>query len=131
MLEPGLEATIEETVNDAMTAEALGSGDVPVLGTPAVLALAEKAAIAAIADGLEDGQTSVGSWVDLSHLAPTAVGVTVTATARLAVIDDRKLTFRFTVSEGETQVARGTHRRVLVDRARFLRSLETHTDASE
>jgi len=120
MLEPGLEATIEETVTEQMTAEALGSGDVPVLGTPAVLALAERAACAAIEGELQDGQTSVGSWVELSHLAPTPVGERVTAHAELAEVDGRTLTFEFNVSDERQQIARGKHRRVIVDRSRFL-----------
>ena len=122
MLEAGLEATIEETVTPEMTAEALGSGDVPVLGTPAVLALAEKAACAAIAGSLEDGQTSVGSWVELSHLAPTPVGGRVGATARLTEVDGRKLAFELTLRDEHREIANGTHRRVVVDRAKFLSS---------
>ncbi|MFN2543742.1 MAG: thioesterase family protein [Actinomycetota bacterium] len=120
MLEPGLEATIEERVTEAMTARALGSGDVPVLGTPAVLALAERAACAAIDGKLDPGQTSVGATVELSHLAPTAVGSHVTAQARLTAVDGRKLRFALTVSDGSGEVARGTHERVVVDRERFL-----------
>jgi fluoroacetyl-CoA thioesterase len=123
MLEPGLEATIEETVTEAMTAEALGSGDVPVLGTPAVLALIEKAAVAALADELEPDQTSVGSRVELNHLAPTRVGGHVAASARLVEVVARNLMFEFSVSDERTEVANGTHRRVIVDRAHFLGSL--------
>ena len=120
MLEPGLEATIDAEVTADMTAEALGSGDVPVLGTPAVLALAEKAACAAIADELEDGQTSVGSWVELNHLAPTPVGGRVRATARLVEAVRRKLEFEFSVSDEQQEIANGTHRRAIVDREKFL-----------
>jgi fluoroacetyl-CoA thioesterase len=123
MLEPGLEATIEETVTEAMTAEALGSGDVPVLGTPAVLALVEKAACAAVAGELEEGQTSVGSWVELNHLAPTPVGGHLRVTARLVEVVTRNLMFEFNVTEDRTEIANGTHRRVIVDRARFVGSL--------
>jgi len=123
MLEPGLEATIEETVTEAMTAEVLGSGDVPVLGTPAVLALIEKAAVAALADELEPDQTSVGSRVELNHLAPTRVGGHVAASARLVEVVARNLMFEFSVSDERTEVANGTHRRVIVDRAHFLGSL--------
>jgi len=124
MLEPGLEATVEETVTEGMTAEALGSGDVPVLGTPAVLALVEKAACAALTGEFEAGQTSVGSWVELSHLAPTPVGGRVRATARLLeVVAGRKLLFEFSVSDDRAEIANGTHRRVVIDRARFLGSL--------
>jgi predicted thioesterase len=124
MLEPGLEATVEERVTEAMTAEALGSGDVPVLGTPAVLALTERAACAAVAGALDDGHTSVGSWVELWHLAPTRVGATVSAHARLTEVSRRKLLFEFSVSDQTGEVARGTHQRVVVEVERFLSSAE-------
>lgn len=120
MLEPGRQATVEETVTEEMTAPELGSGDVPVLGTPAVLALVEAAAMAAVADALEPGATSVGTSVELDHLAPTPVGGTVTATAALAEVDGRRLAFRFEVTDGAGPVARGTHVRTVVDRERFL-----------
>ena len=119
-LAPGSHASIERVVTDAMTATALGSGDVPVLGTPAVLALMEEAACAAIREALPDGSTSVGTRVDLEHLAPTKLGATVVATAELTAVDGRKLVFRCVVSEGSKEVARATHERALVDRERFL-----------
>jgi predicted thioesterase len=120
MLELGRQATVEETVTEDMTAERLGSGDVPVLGTPALLALVEAAAVAAVAAGLEPGTTSVGASVELDHLAPTPVGETVTATVALAEVDGRRLTFRFEVTDAAGPVARGTHVRVVVDRGRLL-----------
>ena len=122
MLVPGRQATVEETVTEDMTAELLGSGDVPVLGTPAILALVEAAAVAAVAEALEAGTTSVGASVELDHLAPTPPGGTVTATAALAEVDGRRLTFRFEVTDAAGPVARGTHVRVVVDRDRFLDS---------
>jgi fluoroacetyl-CoA thioesterase len=127
MLEPGRQATVEETVTESMSAPSLGSGDVPVLGTPAVLALVEAAAVAAVADALDTGTTSVGASVELEHLAPTPVGGVVTATAALARIDGRRLEFRFEVTDGAGPVARGAHVRIIVDRARFL---ETARDRS-
>lgn len=120
MLEAGLEATVEETVTEAMTAQRLGSGDVPVLGTPAVLALIEAAAVAAVTDALEPGQTTVGASVELEHLAPTAVGAKVTATAGLVEVEGRRLQFSFEVTDPAGPVARGTHTRVIVDRDRFV-----------
>jgi predicted thioesterase len=108
MLEPGRQATVEEAVTEDMTADRLGSGDVPVLGTPAVLALVEAAAVAAVADALEPGTTPVGA--------------TVTATAALAEVEGRRLTFRFEVTDAAGPVARGEHVRVVVDRERFLGS---------
>jgi predicted thioesterase len=122
MLEPGLQATVEELVTESMTAAALRSGDVPVLGTPAVLAMAERAACAAIDGRLGGGETTVGSWVELSHLAPTPVGSPVSAEARLTGVRGRTLTFDVSVRDRGGEVARGTHRRVVVVREKFVDS---------
>jgi predicted thioesterase len=120
VVEPGLEASVEWAVTTDMTAQALGSGDVPVLATPAVLALAEQAACRALDGRLGPGTTSVGAGVELSHLAPTPVGARVRATARLVRVNGRELTFELEVSDPAGPVAEGTHRRVIVDRGRFL-----------
>lgn len=127
MLEPGRQATVEETVTEDMTADRLGSGDVPALGSPAVLALVEAAAVAAVADELVPGTTTVGASVALDHLAPTPVGGTVTATAALAQVEGRRLTFRFEVTDAAGPVARGEHVRVIVDRDRFLGSVRARS----
>ena len=120
MLEPGLQATVEETVTEEMTAERLGSGDVAVLGTPAVLALAEAAAVAAVSRELSEDQTTVGSSVELQHIAPTPVGAAVAATAGLVEVDGRTLRFTFELTDPAGPIARGTHARVIVDRGRFV-----------
>ncbi|MDG4811295.1 hotdog domain-containing protein [Micromonospora sp. WMMD1120] len=117
---PGLTAQVELTVTDADTAQAVGSGDVPVLGTPRVLALAEAATVAATATGMPPGSTTVGTRVDLEHLAPTVVGRTVRAQALLATVDGRRLSFEVTVSDGDQTVARGRVDRIMVDRQRFV-----------
>ena len=119
MLEPGLSATIERVVTQDMTAERLGSGDVAVLGTPAVLALAEAASVAAVRAELQPDQTTVGVSIELEHLAPTPVGGEVRATATLAGIEDRRLRFDVTAHDGVGEIARGTHTRAVVDRDRF------------
>lgn len=123
MLAPGLSATVTLIVTDADTAQTLGSGDVPVLGTPRVVALAEAATVAATARALEPGQTTVGVYVELHHVAATPVGRTVSAQAKLSDVDDRRLTFEVLVYDGETLAAKGIIRRVLVDRGRFLEKL--------
>ncbi|SCF03559.1 thioesterase family protein [Micromonospora chokoriensis] len=117
---PGLTAQVELTVTDADTARAVGSGDVPVLGTPRVLALVEAATVAATATGMPPGSTSVGTRVELEHLAPTVVGRTVRAQALLATVDGRRLSFEVTVSDGDQTVARGRVDRIMVDRHRFV-----------
>ncbi|MEV6368931.1 hotdog domain-containing protein [Micromonospora musae] len=117
---PGLSARMELTVTDADTAQAVGSGDVPVLGTPRVLALAEAATVAATARSLPAGMTTVGIRVELDHRAATPVGGRVQAQARLAEVDGRRLLFEVRVTEGEEVVADGRVERMLVDRRRFV-----------
>lgn len=117
---PGLVGRRSLTVTAEDTAAAVGSGDVPVLATPRVVAVCEAAACDAVADQLEEGTTTVGLAVDVKHLAPTAVGCTVEAEARLEAVDGRRLTFSIRVMMGETEVARGRHVRVVVKREQFL-----------
>ncbi|GIF67754.1 dihydrolipoamide acyltransferase [Asanoa ishikariensis] len=122
---PGLSARVELTVTDSDTAQALGSGDVPVLATPRVLALVEAATVAATATRMPTGMTTVGTRVELDHRLPTAIGRTVFAVAQLAKVDGRKLLFEVTVtdgpgSEGTAIVAEGRVERIFLDRHRFV-----------
>ncbi|KAB1909473.1 thioesterase family protein [Micromonospora sp. AMSO31t] len=117
---PGLTARVELTVTDTDTAQAVGSGDVPVLGTPRVLALAEAATVAATATRLPSGSTTVGTRVELEHRAATPVGRTVAARAELVKVDGRRLTFEVIVTDGNEVVATGRVERALVDRQRFV-----------
>jgi fluoroacetyl-CoA thioesterase len=117
---PGLTARVELTVTDADTAQALGSGDVPVLGTPRLLALAEAATVAATARHLPGGVTTVGTRVEVEHRAPSPVGHLVTALATLAKVDGRRLFFDVVVRDGESLVAEVRVERVLLDRQRFI-----------
>src|SRR6185295_8484438 len=117
---PGMNARVELTVADADTAQALGSGDVPVLGTPRVLALAEAATVAATARQMPGGLTTVGTRAEVEHRAPTPVGRLVTATATLAKVDGRKLLFEVEVRDGDRVVAEVRVERMLLDRQRFI-----------
>jgi len=117
---PGLTASVTLVVTDADTALALRSGDVPVLATPRVIALAEQASIEAIANDLPEGRTTVGYQVQLAHLTPTAVGGTVVAEATLEQVEGRRLTFRVSVNDARGLVAAGRITRVIVERTRFL-----------
>jgi len=128
-LAPGLLSFVRIVVADADTALALGSGDVPVLGTPRLLALAEAAAVAAIRPGLQAGLTSVGTSAVIEHKRPSPVGAEVVVEAELTEVDGRRLVFRFIArqqrpagsSDGEDAViGAGTMERVLVDRERFV-----------
>jgi len=119
-LTPGLSAQVQLKVGDADTAQALGSGDVPVLGTPRVLALAEAATVVATARQLPAGTTTVGVRVELDHRSPTPVGRTVVAAASLTKVDGRRLVFDVTVHDEDLLVADGRIERILVDRHRFV-----------
>jgi fluoroacetyl-CoA thioesterase len=117
---PGLSAEVQLKVTDADTAQALGSGDVPVLGTPRVVAIAEAATVMATARHLPAGTTTVGVRVELDHRSPTPVGRTVVAAARLASVQGRRLVFEVTVHDEDLLVADGRVERILVDRHRFV-----------
>lgn len=119
-LTAGLTAQVELTVTDADTAQALGSGDVPVLGTPRALALAEAATVAATAPKLPAGTTTVGTRVELEHSAASPVGAAVAATATLAKVDGRRLLFEVRLTSGGRTVAEGRVERRLVDRQEFV-----------
>lgn len=121
---PGRRATVELTVGEDDTARAMGSGDVPVLASPRLVALAEQASVRAIAQCLPEGKTSVGAWVELDHLEPTPVGRTVIAESTLLGVHGRRLEFTVVVREGDQEVAHVRHRRVLVHRDRFLAGQE-------
>ncbi len=120
MVEPGTCASISFVADEATTAIGLGSGDVRVLGTPKIVALIEEAAVAALSGLLEEGSTTVGIHVAVDHLAPTAVGGSVVATATVTEADARKVTFAATVVDGDTVVARAVHTRVVVNRQQFV-----------
>jgi predicted thioesterase len=118
--EPGTSAEVELMVDEADTAEAMGSGDVPVLATPRVVALCEAASMAVVRDTLGPGETTVGHSVQLDHVAPTRVGRRVRAEATLMKVEGRRLTFNVSVNDARGLVAVGKITRVLVDTDRFL-----------
>ena len=119
-LSPGLHGSAKLIVTDDDTAIALRSGDVPVLGTPRLIALMEEAALGAVADHLPVGHTTVGMRVQVDHLAPTNVGSRVAAEATLERIEGRRLTFTVLVNDHCGLVAAGKVTRVIVETERFL-----------
>ena len=119
----GLNYTSVTTVENSNTALALGSGDMEVFATPAMVALMENAAMNAVAAHLEAGQTTVGSQIATTHIKPSALGATITATATLTAVEGRKLSFAVEAYDGETLIGSGTHVRYIVDRERFLAKL--------
>ncbi|MDE6183172.1 MAG: thioesterase family protein [Rikenellaceae bacterium] len=116
----GLTHTSAVTVIHALTAEAMGSGDMPVFATPAMVTLMEHAAMLAVAPSLGDELTTVGGRIDVSHLKASPVGASISATATLTAIEGKKLTFEIVAQEGDTIIGKGTHLRFIVDRKKFL-----------
>lgn len=112
--------TIKETVSHSNTADTVGSGDLPVYATPAMAALMEKAARTAAAGLLGEGETTVGSELDIRHLRPSVIGATVSATATLTAREGRKLTFRVEASDDNGEIGYGTHIRYIVNAEKFM-----------
>jgi predicted thioesterase len=119
-LEAGLTATIERTVGEDDTAAAVGSGSLPVLGTPRLLAWCEAATCAAVDPALQEGQTSVGTRISLEHLAPSGVGTTVRITATAVHVDGKLVRFSVAARQDGKLVGSGEVTRVVVDAERFL-----------
>lgn len=118
-METGITGTESMVVGEADTALAQGSGTLRVLATPALIALMERTAWRSIADQLEDGQTTVGTAMDMKHTAPTPVGMKVTCESKLVGIDRRALMFEVTAHDERGPVATATHSRFIVDADKF------------
>lgn len=115
--------TSELTVEERHLAINMGSGDLPVLATPALVALMENAAMLAVAPQLPEGSSTVGSYIQTSHLHPTPLGGTVRATATLVSQEGRKLTFTITAEDDKGLVGEARHERFIIDRQRFMAKL--------
>ena len=123
MLEKGLKHQSVMIVNEGNTADYIGSGDMAVLATPAMVALMENAAMMAVALHLGEGETTVGSMISTSHLKPSKVGRSISAIAELVEVDGRKLSFKISAYDGETLIGEGDHVRYVVNREKFLAKL--------
>lgn len=121
----GLSATLDRTVGVEDTAVAVGSGSLPVLGTPRLLAWCEAATCAALAPVLDEGQTSVGTRITLEHVAPSAVGALVQVTATTVHVDAKLVRFSVAARQGAKLVGSGEVTRVVVDAERFLSRVQT------
>ena len=123
MLEIGLKHTSELIVEEHLTSIDMGSGDMPVLATPAMLALMENAAMIAVANKLPDGCTTVGGHIESSHVRPSKIGEKVCATAEVTNVDGKKIKFKVSAYSGETLIGEGTHLRFIVDKEKFMSKL--------
>jgi fluoroacetyl-CoA thioesterase len=124
----GLAAERATTVVEALLATHLGSGSVEVYATPAMVALIESAAVAAIDPLLPEGQASVGVALDVRHLAATPPGQQVRARAEVVGVEGRKVTFRVQAWDEHELIGEGTHTRYVIDAARFMERARAKLD---
>lgn len=110
----------ERVVTDQNTAQAMGSGALPVFATPGMAAMMEEAAVRALEPYLEDGQGSVGTHLDISHDSATPVGMKVWAEATVTQVDGRAVSFTVAAFDEAGPIGRGTHRRFLIHNEKFL-----------
>lgn len=120
MLEKGLSAQSKTTVDRGNVAATMGSGDLQVFATPAMVALMENAAMTAVAGHLPEGSTTVGAEMNVTHIKPSGIGAEIVASAVLTEVDGRKLTFNVGARDGESVIGEGIHVRFIVDREKFM-----------
>lgn len=126
-IEPGLIGEISLVVEDAHTAAQYGSGLAPVFSTPHMVALVESAAKVAVEPYLAEGQSTVGTLVNVRHLAATPVGMTVRARAELLEVDRRRLRYRVEAWDDVEKIAEGEHERFIIDYDRFMQKVNEKT----
>lgn len=119
-MEKGIKNTKTITVTPDKTAEAMGSGTLPVFATPAMVALMENTAAESVEALLPEGSTSVGTLINVKHLAADPVDAEVTCESELVETDGRKLTFEIKVFDREGVVGEAYHERFVIDKARFM-----------
>lgn len=122
-LQTGMTGESTTTVVHENTAAAVGAGGVEVFGTPMMIALMENAAWRAVADALDEGYVTVGTLVNVTHLAATPLGQRVRATAELIEIDGRRLAFKVEAYDERQKIGEGRHERFIVNLERFLQRL--------
>lgn len=120
MLETGIKGHAEDYVTEDNAAKMMGSGDLMVFATPAMVALVEMACWTSIAKELEEGSSTVGTALNLSHVSATPLGLKVHCESELCAIDGRKLTFTVKVYDEAGVIGEGTHERFIIDKERFL-----------
>lgn len=125
MLEVGMTGHQELVVTEELTAKAMGSGELNVFATPAMLALMEKTAYQSVACELEEGSGSVGTMVNLTHSAASPVGMKITCDSKLIAMDGRKLVFEIEAKDDAGVIGQATHERFIIYNEKF----QAKTDA--
>ena len=122
MIEIGAKMTVEKTVMPELTAQTAGSGMLPVFGTPFMTAMMENAAAGVLQPYLEEGKGSVGTHLDVSHDAPTPIGMKVWAEAEITAVSENGKMVDFAVQAWDEKgpIGKGTHTRAIISNERFL-----------
>jgi fluoroacetyl-CoA thioesterase len=110
---------VSARVEESMLASAVGSGDVAVYATPSMIALMERAALQCVSEYLQDGETTVGAQMDVSHISAVPAGEEITATAEIIKSQGRKVLFKVFCEDANGIIGKGTHLRLVVNRERF------------
>lgn len=124
----GAKCQVEQVVTPELTAQAAGSGALPVFGTPFMTAMMENAALTCLQAFLDEGQGSVGTFLDVKHTSPTPVGMKVTAEAEIYDANDRTVMFKVRAWDEKGPIGEGTHTRVIIDNERFLKKCRAKLD---
>lgn len=128
-MEKGIKFSIERKVTEHMTARMMGSGTLDVFATPSMIALIEETTWRSVAPQLESGMTTVGTLLNVAHVAPTPVGMTVKCDTELTEVDGRRLVFSVTVSDECGEIGRGTHERFIINEEKFQKKADTKKEA--
>lgn len=122
MIMIGTKCQLEQTVTQELTASAIGSGALPVFGTPFMAAMMENAAMTALQTFLSEDQGSVGTHLDISHDAPTPVGMRVFAEAEITSVSEngKMVSFKVSAWDEKGPIGKGTHTRAIIQNERFL-----------
>lgn len=115
----GLKGIAKETVSAENTAAKVGSGSLPVFATPIMVALMEKAACQALEGHLDEGSTTVGTMLNIEHVAATPVGMAVTAESTVTAVDGRKVCFDVAAYDEAGLIGKGKHERFIVNAEKF------------
>lgn len=123
MITIGIKHAGELTVTESVTARVVGSGDLPVLATPIMMALMENAAMLAVSDELPEGCTTVGGYIQSTHLKPSKIGDEVRVIAEVVNVEGKKIEFKVAAYSGDTLLGEGSHIRYIIEREKFMSRL--------
>lgn len=131
MITEGMKAVLTDRVTAENTAVTIGSGSLPVYGTPAMIALVERTAVALLDGNLEAGMTTVGTKLDVRHVSATPVGMSVSCECTLSQIDRKKLVFEVEVKDEAGVIGTGIHERFMVESKSFQEKADQKKNASQ